>query len=81
MQRWQCPIYNGTLETQKCGRYNRFSDWKCVYFCDFLHCFLIVRNAQITFTEKPNNGSENQKKNHGFWALSSYDGESLEITV
>ena len=26
---------------------------KCYYFCEFLHCFLLARNAQVTFAEKP----------------------------
>ena len=55
MQRWQCLIYKGTLETlsdQICGRYHRFSDLKSVYFCDFFHCFLKERNVRVTFAEK-----------------------------
>ena len=34
---WQCPIF-----------------WsKSVYFCDLLYCFLLTRNAQVTFAENP----------------------------
>ena len=39
---------------KKNGRYiRRFSDSKSIYFCGFLHCFLLARNAQVTFAKKP----------------------------
>ena len=38
---------------QKCGRYYRFSESRSAYFSDFLHCFLLTKNAQVTFAEKP----------------------------
>ena len=53
MQRWQCSIYKGSLETsdKKCGRYLRFSDSKSVYLCKFFLPFLKTRNAQVTANE------------------------------
>jgi len=87
MQRYQCPIYNGTLNT--------FIVLKSVYFCEFLHCFLL-RNAQVTFAEKPQmKRTILRKQNHEYlihtWsdkasegtvvnkALPSLQGRSLEI--
>ena len=37
------------LSVQISGRYRRFSDWKSVYFCEFLIFLIIVRSAQVTF--------------------------------
>ena len=34
-------------------RYRRFSNSKCIYFCEFLHCFFFTRNAHITFAKNP----------------------------
>ena len=47
----QCSIYNSieTLICPKQGIYRRFSDSKSVYFCDFLHCFLVRRETAKQF--------------------------------
>ena len=47
---------------KKCGRYHRFSDSKSVYFCKFLHCFLLGRNAQVSFAENPQMKMNSLKK-------------------
>ena len=41
IQRWQCPIYNGTFTTdKKCERQFIFWVEKCFYLnCEFLQCF------------------------------------------
>ena len=52
MQRWQCPIYNGTLQTL-IFKILSLHELKSRYFCEFPHCFLSARSAQVTFFEKP----------------------------
>ena len=51
MQRWQCPIYNGTLETliwSNMLKITSFFYLKSVNFRTLSHCFLCTRNGQVT---------------------------------
>ena len=67
----------------KCGRYHCCSNSNSVYVCEFLHCFLKARNAQVNFSEKSQLKTKSLKKlKHGYiiYTLSLHGG-SFEITL
>ena len=54
VQRWQCPIYNGTIKSFVWSK-----KWKILSFFwvfrQFLHCFLKARKVQVSFCSETAN--------------------------